>query len=301
MFVSYGNNSDYLNTLNIEGSSNPTFNVSKNTESYMFTSSGNWEQIDYSKNSEQSENLLKEFKVMTYNVLKKSYYMQERIKKLLELVEEEKPEIICLQEVTPNILKLLISSSFIQKFYILNDVYGEYIDDYGVITMVRTDLNNCIVRFTFHAMQSRMNRYLIESKFRTEKGILSLLNGHFESLDYPFYRVNQMKLAFSIGEKSDVSLVVGDFNFGDDRIKYKLENETLESYPQWHDCGKDKPFDTVIPDDRQLHSNGRVDRMLCCGMKAGSLECLGREPFMQDGEKKVHISDHFGLACQFTI
>ncbi len=57
------------------------------------------------------------FTFITYNIWFDKYLMRQRMKQIIQIFKNEQPDIICLQEITPNSLQILMDSLFIVDNY----------------------------------------------------------------------------------------------------------------------------------------------------------------------------------------
>ena len=101
------------------------------------------------------------------------------------LFQEHRADIICLQEVIPRCVRLqspgllnlpphlfhlhmgrsyislLVANEYVKANYVLSDVDGSTVGDYGCLMLVRRSLARAGLRFSMHSLPTRMGRHLL--------------------------------------------------------------------------------------------------------------------------------------------
>jgi len=144
--------------------------------------------------------------------------------------ELQQPDVICFQEVIPEIMPFLCEQQWIKSGYILSDYSGTTVDPYGVLILVKTSLRPS---FNFIALPSRMGRVLLTTEIYPNPEDLDqnfmVATVHLESLSSHRTRVQQLTIA-NIALLSENSILCGDFNFCSYRnfdAPLPLENDSL--------------------------------------------------------------------------
>eukprot|EP00466_Bigelowiella_natans_P011721 jgi/Bigna1/141313/aug1.62_g16021 len=248
--------------------------------------------------------------VLTWNVwFGDSYETEEsfskRCQEIVVSLGQTQPDIICLQEVTQDLLDLLLGAGWVKAGYDLSCVK---IEGYGVLIMSRGELNG---KFEETRLPTHMGRSLHTCKNELDK----------------------------LGGKDGDAMLVGDFNFCSYR-NYNpeiipLENKVLSEvmpyfvdlWPRLHPGNKGYTFDSENNTLISRYERMRYDRIMVRSksMKARSMiryatheVDLKLKPEPDRGVVKInggrvivrklsilrgsiiHLSDHFGLMAFLT-
>jgi endonuclease/exonuclease/phosphatase family metal-dependent hydrolase len=166
-----------------------------------------WEKIE-EQNECQFYNLDK-LKIITYNVWFSEKNRINRAQALFAILEEHDPDIICLQEVTLDFLKMLLNMNFIRTSYYVNDSTGSTIPSYGVLMLSKFPFET----ITIHNLASNMGRRYLKGRFLINDVMIDIGTVHLESMDNCQIRCNQLYEISNIMESSEQAIVMGDFNF----------------------------------------------------------------------------------------
>jgi tyrosyl-DNA phosphodiesterase 2 len=243
--------------------------------------------IDYSKETELS--------LATYNVWFGETYFEERAQALLGILCRQRPHIIGLQEVTPLFLKLLLDQTWVQDEYWVSDCTGVTVDRYGVLMLGRLPVRDLML----YELPSLMGRMLLAGTFTINNEDISVGTVHLESLDETFRRKMQLQIIFDVLEKTEQSVLMGDFNFDGEHsdenavIPESYQDVWSSLYPDDAGYTKDSRINTM-----RWHSSGRADKVRYDRLIVRSdnwqpkaISRLGMEPILPH----VFPSDHFGL------
>ena len=164
--------------------------------------------------------------ILTFNVWFSEYYRNERIKEIIRIIMENKPTIICLQEVINETLSIILENDFIKKNYEtsikeLNRVYGELI-----LYSKKTKVNiSNIHRFSLTRMERHINH--IELELGSKK--LNIITAHLESdFKYEWIKLNQLEEMLLNFTKNKNVIYAGDTNMSN-KVE-KEYNNLLEKY-----------------------------------------------------------------------
>lgn len=249
-----------------------------------------------------------ELRCLTFNVWFGEYFFEERCAALLELVEENKPDIVALQEVTTPFLERLLAHPYIQSNFIVSDCSGKTLNSYGVLLLSRYDLQN----LRWYPLPGNMGRSTLIGDVMLNGTTLTIATVHLEShrISAPV-RAKQLSKIFPLLDQSSHALLMGDFNFC---ASWKEENDQLP--PQYADAWNVlHPQDPGYTEDTDINimrlrvkreqKQVRFDRILLRSKgTAGcwvprSIELLGTSP-IQVPTADIFPSDHFGLMATLT-
>ena len=94
--------------------------------------------------------------LLTFNVWFVDHYFERRAEALFDILEARAADVVALQEMTPELLDLLLSQPFIQENYVVSDIVGASVDPYGVLLLSRLP----VADWYFFPLPSRMFRHL---------------------------------------------------------------------------------------------------------------------------------------------
>lgn len=256
----------------------------------------------------------------------------QRFDAVIVEILEKRPDVVCLQEVTPRFAKAARASAVLGGLYVVSP---NAIDRYGVLMLVN---KAWAPRFHEEEMPSVMGRSLLISEFTvpSRDGSAPALSYavatvHLESLNNERTRAEQLKICHAHLRKFPNAVLTGDFNFdatqtwGDWRKgatpkePSELENHVLARVmPDWADV-----WPLLRPDDDGITFDGgtnpcvhdssermRYDRIMVKrppGVITTSpeslllplgIERLGMAPIDASG---IRPSDHYGLLATFRF
>ena len=246
--------------------------------------------------------------ILTYNIWFSDVLINERLFELIKLINNLKPDIICLQEVRPDVLAVLVNKlknypnfetdlnqlsnyglAIFSRFKILDykiNYYNNTKMDRGYIYIKITKDNNDVNIVTTH-LESYFTRKLknMPNEKYYEKVIQSTKHSQFCDLFSNFTEFNDIFLC-------------GDMNIS------SIEDKFYSIEDNWNDCwiidGKDKnkrytyDFKNNIYINNKTKLKSRLDRIYFKSDKyiLNNFELVGN----YDG---IIPSDHFGIYCSF--
>lgn len=246
---------------------------------------------------------LNAFTCATFNVWFGEHYFEERRLSLLNLLEQHRPDIIALQEVTPPFLAGLRASRWLRSQYYVSDFMGSTLKSYGVAVLSRFPIES----LELHALPTRMERSLLLARIPVNEGHLTIGTVHLESLlESEEWRGRQLEQIFRTLERARDVVFMGDFNFCSTWAgeQSRLPADYVDLWPALHQgpgWTEDPDVNTMLG---QFSRKGpvRFDRILVRsgtpGWVSSSVELLGTRPIAAD-LPDVFPSDHFGLLAQF--
>ncbi|KAM0952200.1 putative Zinc finger, RanBP2-type, endonuclease/exonuclease/phosphatase [Dioscorea sansibarensis] len=267
-------------------------------------------------------------KVLSYNVwFREDLEVFNRMKALGDLIQQNSPDIICFQEVTPNIYEILKSSNWWDAYNCSVRLQEANSKAYFCMQMSKLPVKSFSCK---PFSNSIMGRELCLADINTGTGKeLLIATSHLESpcpappkWDQMFSteRVAQAKQAISILESSPNVIFGGDMNWDDklDRA-FPLPEGWIDAWKELKSDDNGFTYDTkanpMLQGNRTLQK--RLDRFICrlSDFKLQSIELIGTEPIpglSYCKEKKVKNeftklvlpvlpSDHFGLLLTLSI
>lgn len=267
-------------------------------------------------------------KILTQNVWFSSKLSQARTQGLCRLIDDTRPDVILLQEVTPAVLKLLRSHEFVDRY----DFSKPPATSYFTTTMCRSALNPS---FTEFPIPSEMGRTLLLTEFDLTCGrgdaavkiSTTVGNVHLESLDNAVLRKRQLDAVHSrLSPRTAHSHVFlcGDFNIDADRTFDEMrrgevgsrgaspENLVLldslrgfrDAWPSDDAADRGYTFDVRVNEmifnrDTPYEERMRYDRIFHSlgpgGLKLSKCEVVGNAPLLRDdGVTPAPAQDSFG-------
>mmetsp|Transcript_21090 Transcript_21090/g.29467 ORF Transcript_21090/g.29467 Transcript_21090/m.29467 type:complete len:346 (+) Transcript_21090:79-1116(+) len=275
--------------------------------------------------------------VLTWNVwFGDSYETEEsfskRCQEIVVSLGQTQPDIICLQEVTQDLLDLLLGAGWVKAGYDLSCVK---IEGYGVLIMSRGELNG---KFEETRLPTHMGRSLhtVHVELSSGRRRTTTITSSSSSSSSCWQCKNELD---KLGGKDGDAMLVGDFNFCSYR-NYNpeiipLENKVLSEvmpyfvdlWPRLHPGNKGYTFDSENNTLISRYERMRYDRIMVRSksMKARSMiryatyeVDLKLKPEPDRGVVKInggrvivrklsilrgsiiHLSDHFGLMAFLT-
>jgi len=254
--------------------------------------------------------------------------MKMRYENILQMFQKYKPDIICLQEVVPYFVELLVNNNYVRENYFVHhvDPYRWTISGYGTYI-----LSTIPFRLNWYRFTSKMDRNLQVGIFKINDELIYCGNVHLESLGYPEIRKSQLNICNQVLNPQTTSLLMGDFNIGSDKnfslvalrrkliskkkdpfsVKHSDLNEQLENdvlnveMPDFSDIwtqinpnDSGYTFNSLINPMLYAYEEMRYDRMMYKSSNwiPISIEIVANEPIGVDKNgNHVFPSDHFGL------
>lgn len=220
-------------------------------------------------------------KILSYNVWFAPYKQIERINALIGQILTLDPDVICLQEVTPSIRKMIRTDDRVNaKYAWLDDDFGAY----GVVIMTKLkSIGQVKVELT-----TQMNRNFL---YVVLPGAILVGTVHLESLNNEQLRRIQLREILPHMQKFTTSILIGDFNMKANEVMPEHTNFTL-----FKDC---LTYDSSTnPMVKGTYSAQPLDRILYRNCQLISVQMVGTAPFDSEG---TYISDHYGLMAIIQV
>ena len=242
------------------------------------------------------------------------------------------PDIIFLQEVTPDVRASLLDDARVRAAFLTTDVEDQTsFEDVPFATMTLLSSSRFASGLVAQKegdgieggekfMLGRVSRVTLPSKYRRDAlyvdiippiapgTVFRLINVHLDSLgDTLHYRAQQIEILANILREPGCSggIIAGDFNAispEDDELVDK--NELVDAWVALHGRADGATWGVGV-ERRDGLGPGRLDKVAMRGLKAKEMQVLRPGPIEvpRPGEESVKIpwSDHCGLRCTVTI
>jgi len=239
--------------------------------------------------------------IATYNVWFDDYYDEQRYLAITNLLEDLRPDIIALQEVTPAALDVFLAQGWVRDGYASAGVIGGDAGNYGLLMLSRIPIS----RVMYSRLPTRQSRGFLDAELAVNGARLSFCCLHLDSGKASArLRGWQLRRIFRTLKSAEDVVLVGDFNMRDAEDA-RITEPYCDVWPALRPRDDGFTEDTSInlmrwdakPKKRQV----RFDRVLLKGFRwrAESIELLGTQPISRD-LPRVFPSDHFGVTCRIS-
>jgi len=246
-----------------------------------------WKKVEFIK---ESEGIYKgqQLKIITYNVWFAEQDFDERAAGLLEIISNEQPHIIALQEVTPRLVNIIIANKWVQDNCFISDSTGENVYPYGVMFLTRIPWTNLV----FQKLVTNMARKTLIGEFYLSNGQkIKVGTVHLESLENAKTRGIQLQTIFPYLADVEHAFLMGDFNMAPADTENALINENgyIDVWPSLNP--------TDIGNTFRFYPR-RIDRMILKSkiIKPITMKIIGNVPIRDN----IYPSDHFGLCAEYN-
>src|SRR5262249_56602920 len=148
-----------------------------------------------------------DFSLLTWNVWFGGHRSAERRAALLAALAARQPDVILLQEVTPELLAALVAEDWVQSGYQVSDATGRTLGDYGALFLSRLP----ILQLSYLELPTTMGRALLIADLACGVRVATV---HLESMRHSTERrVAQLALAQSTLAETAAAGLAGDMNF----------------------------------------------------------------------------------------
>lgn len=264
-------------------------------------------------------------KLLTYNVYFDQLHQQQRFLEIIKIILTQKPDVVALQEITPNTFQMLLCHEPLLKEYHLST--DQFVWPYNVVTLSRHPIIDSR-RFPFP--KSQMGRHIEMIQIMFQEKPITIANLHLESifLHYRDFRQSpesqQLKIQTKIDQFNYVFqklpqitpdkpiFIMGDTNITPQDSDYFVVPKSQANQGKWVDAVTtfQLPEKYLLTYDYSKNSlirgkfKSRSDRIYYRNpQNSGSdsfvpitFTIIGAEPIPGI---KVCPSDHFGLLLEF--
>ena len=233
--------------------------------------------------------------LLTWNVWFGRHKLAARGAALLEEISWRVPDVIALQEVTAELLELVLAHPFIRAGYQVSDATGATFERYGVLLLSRLPMT----RLAVLPLPSAMGRRLLVG---TLSNGLTIGTVHLESTaECAAERAQQLRLIQpALEEMGPDFVLMGDMNFAPDAMLERgvLSPALVDVWAALHPTVPGFTVDSQRNAMRRRFDDDpvgrRIDRVfLHGGWRAQGISLTGVEAI--DARAGTFVSDHFGL------
>lgn len=259
---------------------------------------------------------MNQFSIISYNIWFDDYLAFERANSLVNLININNPDVLCLQEVRQDIYSYLIKNLSNYPFYFPKDITT----DYGSVILSRHKITKCLIYFFENSnMQRYLNICVINFPYKSivsDELIISnidivVANTHFESLfkinEVNKIKIEQYELSLKILEEmynlykmvifcSDTNLIKQE----EDLFNQIWNNDWVDSWIIYSDKLLKYTYDSyenIYLKLRKYKFKSRLDRILFKSLDLGLIDFK----LIKGSENIIEPSDHFGTYGKFEI
>ncbi|QKF94141.1 endonuclease/exonuclease/phosphatase [Fadolivirus algeromassiliense] len=257
--------------------------------------------------------------ICSYNIWFDETLSLERTVGLIELLNQTKPDVICLQEVKPNIYQLLITLLNDYRYHFPKKISKSY----GCVTFSKYPISKCL---EFEYKNSSMGRSLIITKIdypyhtisddgvSVDKVDIVIGNSHFESL-FKRNTINEVKIEQYRIARELLEKLYNEYHnvilCSDTNVMAHEESKFNEQYidNSWYDswiCKGSALNKYTYDTDANVNLNIRLSKFKCKSRIDRILfkcdNCFIEEFNMLKGTSEIlEPSDHFGVSSKYLI
>jgi len=255
---------------------------------------------------------IKRFSVLTYNVWLAEDYQKERLLKIISMIREKNTDIVCLQELTVEMFKLV--DARLGSYYQIFQAFISESDPYGSCIMCKKDTVKIVESddnpyYYDYTGQTKMSRRVVGCEIEFIKYTapkIHILTTHLESFPHnDTYRSHQVDILQGVIKPLKNCIVMGDFSISspDEEAEKKLNEARLKDC--WVEMGC--PFKLKHTYNAKKNINvadklqHRYDRVLyhSTHIKPKLMALIGRDNVSQ--AVSIPPSNHYGLLVEFEI
>lgn len=265
------------------------------------------------KTSSTETRASKRFTVLTYNVWFGELYQKERLFKIIAMIREKAPDIVCLQELTVETFNVI--ENRLGPFYQIFQAFITEGNPYGSCIMCKKDTVKIVESgdnpYYYDYSHTKMHRRVVGCEIEFSKFIapkMHILTTHLESLpENDTFRGHQVDVLQSVIKPLKNCIVAGDFSIvsQEEDAEKKLHASKLKDC--WIEMGC--PFKVKHTYNSKKNINivdkmqQRYDRIMyhssSNAVKPKLLSLIGRDNVSQS--VPVPPSNHYGLLAEFEI
>lgn len=241
--------------------------------------------------------------IITYNLYASSANLIVRYQTLQKIIIQNKPAIVCLQEITTDWLQILIASEFFKKYY--NFSKKKIIHSFETLTLIFKKFTITKIKH-FMLPHTKMARSYEEITIIIGKALpnnkFHIINTHLDSIyrhtDSENHKAQQLQFLFRKYQKIKNCIIGLDSNLIN-YVGHKNWKDAYLDYTSSHDAGNNNQFQIQYTYTSKYNSlikgnyQSRLDRIYYNNSywKTTHLKLLGYSSEQQD----LGLSDHFGL------
>ena len=245
---------------------------------------------------------------VSYNVWFDQHQFHKRCMALFDILRHSDAHCICLQEVLPDFIEILVQQEWVRQRFCVSDTTGSTLGAYGVLMLI--DRSVMPSQFTLHPLESAMGRSLLTCRVRVAGEDCTIATIHLESLDNARCRANQLAAIWQILDRVSANghaVLMGDFNFSDGP-RFQIEQQALDAKyidvwkqinPQvaGHTMRASGPYPAWRPDQALVRSN----RFVPIAADLIGIDSIGECNECDAKGFQCLPSDHYGLRFEFGL
>ncbi|CAM9283312.1 unnamed protein product, partial [Ectocarpus fasciculatus] len=237
--------------------------------------------------------------LLCWNIWFDRFAYDVRMSMIMQTIADKRPDLICLQEVLPKFVPVLLQQSWAAEYDMSDDGSGSSVAPYGVLIMTKKILK---ARYSFYKLPTNMARRLLTAEIIYNGAIVLVATIHLESLNSQKLREKQLRICEEIFRKYATVIFCGDFNFCSYR-NFKILPSYQDVWPTLHPEEKGFTFDSTTNPSIHQFEQMRYDRVMCQSLEGLPLSLRSRDEnkgFSALDLQEVFPSDHYGLLTEFA-
>src|SRR5580658_2423583 len=139
--------------------------------------SGTWRPAEQSTLALTEADRPSSLSLVTWNAWFGAHRFADRARALLDILCDCDADLICLQEVTPPLLELLLAARWVRQGYRVSDATGGSVDPYGVVLLMRPPVCSVVCQ----ELPTSMGRNLVTAELVLGNRRLAVGTVHLES------------------------------------------------------------------------------------------------------------------------
>lgn len=245
-----------------------------------------------------------ELKILTYNIFFEDIMLKDRLESLIKTIDDYDPDIICLQEVRPDVYEVL------KNVFRSRCVYPDKINtSYDCVIISKTSFKYMM---TYNYKHSKMNRKVIFCQIGFGGRLITIATTHCESIFNKrfknLYKIKQFSRCEKLlNEHYNICknvIMTGDFNIIDNDEQYFIDKINPQYKDLWKELGNknneftyDSSKNICLQAINNKFYQSRLDRILyrCDYITPTKFELI-------KGIKGLcEPSDHYGILGVFKL
>lgn len=261
---------------------------------------------------------MKVIKLMTYNILFDSKYLEKRTNTIINIILSESPDIVALQEVTPSSYNIIVTNPDITKIYHINKI--RFREPYGTLLLSKYPIEHAsYIQMSITQMGRRLE-YITVNIDDTKATIATV---HWES-QFPTYRDKtektiKKKMAIKISQyiesfaflnkiKNNHIILMGDTNITEkETFIFETPDNYIDIYNEMElDSVSGAKYTYDYKSNKMVKGKyqSRMDRIYYRNStKNNKWETISYSLVGRDNIESINKppSDHFGVVIEMSI
>jgi len=255
---------------------------------------------------EQKSEDVEELILMSFNIMKETIHLEERMGALIDIIQVHFPHFIAFQENNNQHYQIFLNSSFIREHYYLSDFTGQNCG-------FKCTLWSRIYPLQLTKLEAHNRPFLIGVYPVNRIGNICVSSVHLTSGNNASKRQQQIKYIYQeLLSRSSHSFLMGDCNACQSEDDLSLQQQDfLDSWLSINNSngstrhtGNDIYLNNEIKTQHMKWIKGcRLDRIMIHSdrMVVTTIEKIGTENIFKNRDKMLYISDHCGLLARIKL